>query len=87
MESINSFITYVQFERTVWAYIPEDGTLHNYSLENLNFWTFFRKFRGKLRVILQWKFAQQEKIREVSTSIFGAYHQLSNCRSSAQYLH
>jgi hypothetical protein len=35
MEAICSFEMLVDIQRTTWCYIPEDGTLHNHSCENL----------------------------------------------------
>jgi hypothetical protein len=41
MEAKYSFEMTVNFQRTTRSYIPEDGTLHNHSCQNLKSYTGF----------------------------------------------
>jgi hypothetical protein len=46
MEVICSSETPVDFQRTIWGYIPEDRTLHNLRCENLKSYNYLQQSVG-----------------------------------------
>jgi hypothetical protein len=66
MDAICSSETSVDPQRTARSYIPEDGTLHNHSCENINFYKSLGTLEGTTRpeVILDLKMVGNDTRKE-----------------------